>query len=137
MCPPCKVIIDGGTIGGGGRLLARKRPEVAAAAHYLADISEASVRAIMQGVRSGALTPEQIDEAHAWSELECHRAAVIRDSAVREFEAVRVDNKTIIVNEALLMQWAEETRIHTTALIGGEYHGSFEVDGITGIRKRD
>lgn len=99
MCPPCKIILDEGGA-------------IPAAAAGLAQMSEAAARAILHGVEIGSINEEQLDEAHAFSELLCHRAALMR-------------------------QWTEEIRTFTTKLIGGEYQGNFIVDGVDGIRRKE
>ena len=35
------------------------------------------------------------------------------------------------------MDWEEQLRLHTTKLIGGEYHGAWTVNGIDGISKAE
>lgn len=99
MCPPCKIILDDGGV-------------VVAAANAYAEMGRAAAQAITAGITHGRLSPEQIDEAHAFSELQCHRAALIR-------------------------AWTEELRLHTTKIIGGEYDGGYIVDGVDGIRKKE
>lgn len=91
---PCtKCIIDGG-----GAL-----PAAAAA---LAITSKALAKADNKAFRT--LTAEQQDQIHALSEVDCRRAAKIR-------------------------QWTEEMRLARTEIYGGEYEGTYEIsiDGIT------
>jgi hypothetical protein len=126
-CPACKIILDGGRFAAAARSVAG-RPNIPSvvrtAATYLADVVTANTDAIVFGIRSGALTPEQIDEAHAWSELQCHRAAALEAG---EFPSNHSSG---------LYAWAHEDRQHATALAGGEYSGAWEVDGTSGIRKK-
>lgn len=133
MCPPCKIILDKPVLGAAAMLLADTTEDkrIAAAARHLAAIAIASASAIIHGVATNALTTQQIDEAHAWSELECHRAAHIRRSVTGH-----TDDGPIL-SMPLLMKWAEETRLHTTKLIGGEYRGAWTVLGITGIARNE
>ncbi len=126
-CPACKVVIDGGRFAAAARSVAGRAnipSAVRTAATYLAEIVTANTMGIMEGIRSGALTPEQIDQAHAWSELQCHRAAALEAG---EFPSN---------HSAGLYGWANEDRQHATALAGGEYSGAWEVDGTSGIRKK-
>jgi hypothetical protein len=128
-CPACKIILDGGRFAAAARSVAGRtniQSEVVVEATYLADIVLTTTNAVMHGIRSGALTPEQIDEAHAWSELQCHRAAQLEASRPLE----------TFDNGRLLRRWATEDRLHATALAGGEYSGAWEVDGTSGIRKK-
>lgn len=94
-CPPCKVILDGGVV----------RTAAESYAGTVASISASFGHAIAIGTFDAA----QIDEAHALSELWCHRAALLR-------------------------KWAEEDRLHATGMIGGEYAGAWMIDGVEGIR---
>lgn len=114
-----------------------------APARYLAAIVTGSAAAILQGVNSGALTPEQIDEAHAWSELNCHRAAEIRgwvDSVATSGDGLVSPflNLAGSLNKArgLMRSWAEEDRLFTTHLIGGEYEGGWLVHGTSHIERK-
>lgn len=96
-CPPCKIILDGGVI------------------NLATDLYSGTVRAIQESfehaIRIGTFGPADIDEAHALSELWCHRAALIR-------------------------QWAEEDRLYATNMIGGEYSGAFRINGVRGIEPK-
>jgi hypothetical protein len=140
-CPACKIIIDGGVLAASARLYGRAYTEsradfredmrgIVGAAEYLAAIAEASTEALMQGIRTGKLTSDQIDEAHAMSELSCHRAAWLRERA-------EASASTDFGHDAVrrLREWAEELRLHTTKLIGGEYRGAWTVDGVDAIRR--
>lgn len=136
-CPPCKIILDGRAISGSAVMFAARYaalsglPTLVAAANYLATIAEGATEALVYGIKSGALSAETIDEAHAMSELSCHRAAWLRNAA----GMVRMNREEQERTAGLLEAWAEELRIHTTGLIGGEYHGPWKVDGIKGITK--
>lgn len=97
-----------------------------AAARYLAHIASSSGEALIYAIDRAVLKPEEIDEAHAMSELSCHRAAFLRDS----------DDFRNGAMAGMLMKWAEELRLHTTGLVGGEYKGAWVVDGVRGISKK-
>lgn len=58
------------------------------------------------------LDADKRDELKALSELDCHRAAMIR-------------------------KWTEDSRLARTKIYGGEYHGNFEVNGVDGITRRE
>lgn len=126
-CPACKIIIDGGRLAAAAKKLSGS-PSLSAAATYLSEVVTADTEAIIEGVRSEVFTDDQVDAAHAWSELQCHRAAFIED----------VDNSSEITSE-LLTTWATEDRLHATQLAGGEYpnDGAWEIDGVKGIRKKE
>lgn len=131
-CGPCKIILDGGgVLPGSANLLAdtlgHDNP-LYAPARYLAAVVAGSASALRYAIEHDVLTPAQIDQAHAFSELNCHRAAVIRGWAERGAPS---DAGT------KLRLWAEQDRIFTTQIIGGEYEGAWEVDGVTGIRQKE
>lgn len=129
-CPACKIILDGGRLAAAARWLALvvgAESPLYAAAFFLADTVAANTEAIIHGIKSGALNSEQIDEAHAWSELQCHRAAHLRDRS-QLIESVTTPE--------LLAKWAEEDRLHATALAGGEYDGAWIVEDVRGIRQK-
>jgi hypothetical protein len=128
-CPACKIIIDHpGALAAAARLLARTNMEFENAALYLADIATASADAITR--LRGSLSAAEMDEAHAFSELGCHRAAVIRaETGLFPNDSQAQSN----LSEETLLQWAEELRLHTTKLVGGEYEGAWTVDGVNGI----
>lgn len=140
-CPPCKIIIDGGRFAAAARWLVHHvyrvmaadqserdiAQEVAAAATYLADVVSANEEAISRGIKMRLFDAERIDQAHAWSELQCHRAQAIED-------AIRAHK--IIPAETLYL-WAKEDRLHATMLAGGEYHGGWTVNGTDGITKKE
>lgn len=136
-CPPCKIIIDGRAIGAAALLFAARyvalsgMPSLIAAAQYLASIADGATAALVYGIKAGALTAETIDEAHAMSELSCHRGAWLRNAATMPQMTSEEQARTA----TLLGAWAEELRLHTTRLIGGEYRGAWKVDGIKGISK--
>lgn len=123
-CPACKIILDGGRLVAALRMLAEVTTGVRrAAAIFFAGIVEANTRAIQHGIESGKFNDEQIDEAHAWSELQCHRAAFIEDS---------FDDPGNIFPD-VLRTWATEDRVRLTKMVGGEYSGAWTVDGTKGI----
>lgn len=125
-CPACKIILDGGRLAAAATMLAnRSQGALHVAATYLADIVRASTSAIEHGIELSQLTAAQIDERHAWSELQCHRAQFIEDNIGRG--AFTPED---------LIAWAHEDRLHATALAGGEYEGEWEVLGTSGIRKK-
>lgn len=93
-CPPCKIILDGGVL-------------IAALDVYGTTTGSARA-AFLCAIDNGTFDGASIDQAHALSELWCHRAALLR-------------------------QWAEEDRLMATAMIGGEYRGAWSVDGVNGI----
>lgn len=93
-CPPCKIILDGGII--------------ELATDLYAGTTRAIGKAFDHAITTGVFGPEQIDEAHALSELWCHRAVLLR-------------------------KWAEDDRLHATGMLGGEYSGAFAIDGVDGI----
>lgn len=138
MCAPCKIIIDHpGALAGSARLLAAKKKHLAPEANYLATIAEWSAKSLLHGFVHGfegdhEFTPALRDEAHAFAELGCRRAALLRNSAGYPPEGSAPE--FFEPNGQLLVQWAEELRLHTTKLIGGEYQGAWEIDGVTGIR---
>lgn len=125
-CPACKIILDGGRLVAAANDLAN-RVELSdpryAAATYLGEVVRASTDAISSGIEVGTLDPEQIEEAHAWSELQCHRAAFIEDH-------------NQIITPDLLYGWANEDRLRATAMFGGEYDGAWIVDGVKGISRK-
>lgn len=134
--PACiKIIIDtGGRLAAAGHLFADHgcglSAGAAAAGRYLARIAEADARALVTAIKSGHVTKEKLDEAHAWSELNCHRAAEIESwcvgSAMTRGESLE--------RATLLFGWAGEDRIFTTRLAGGgEYSGPWIIDGTKGI----
>lgn len=129
-CPPCKIIIDGGRFAAAARWAAatmdRSDRAAVAAAIYLAEVVTANENAISSGIHRGIFSEEQIDEAHAWSELQCHRAQLIEDN---------VRGGTFVA-ASILYQWATEDREHATRLAGGEYHGGWTVNGTEGIEKK-
>jgi hypothetical protein len=57
------------------------------------------------------LAEEQRDHLRALAELDCHRAAKIR-------------------------QWTEESRLERTKIYGGEYKGGYEVVGVDRVAKK-
>lgn len=92
-CPPCKIILDGGII------------------ELATDLYAGTTRAIGEAIDahiSEGANPSFIDEAHALSELWCHRAALLR-------------------------KWAEDDRLYATHMLSGEYTGAFIIDGVNGI----
>lgn len=134
--PPCKVIIDGRILAAAARWLANVHASLRAAALHLAETTEASVAALEHGIRARLITGDELDEAHAWSELECHRAALLRRWASGNKPLTQTSDDLPAASSELLATWAEETRLHTTKLIGGEYSGAWEVLGVNGIRKK-
>lgn len=58
------------------------------------------------------LNEDQRDHLRALSELDCHRAAVIRT-------------------------WTEQSRLDRTKIYGGEYRGGYVVDGVEGVKKKE
>jgi len=104
-----------------------------APARYLAHIAAWGAAAILYGITTDAIGEEQQDEAHAWSELNCHRAAEIRALAnsIAQEQALARDTW-----RSRLLTWAEEDRLFSTRLIGGEYSGAWIVDGVQGIRRK-
>lgn len=136
-CPPCKIIIDGRALQSSAIHFAAFTeagsglPTLSSAARYLAAIAGGSTEALSFGIKSGALGTETIDEAHAMSELSCHRAAWLRHATTEPRMTKEEQGRTA----NLLMAWAEELRLHATRLIGGEYRGPWKVDGITGISR--
>lgn len=136
-CVPCKIIIDGRVLAGAARYfgLQTASAAVAAASRLLADTADAATEALMFAVRSNSLSPEALDEAHAMSELSCHRAAYLRSSGAVPMPVTRqASGERDWI--ARLNAWAEELRLHTTKLIGGEYKGAWTVDGVTGIKRK-
>lgn len=131
-CPPCKIILDDpGALAASARyfaLIASENDEapveLVAAAAYLADIATIVGEVLIRAIDKGVLNAADIDEAHAMSELSCHRAAALLAMGDEVMEPSKI------------MQWAEELRLHTTMLVGGEYSGAWEVDGVNGIRKK-
>lgn len=136
-CPACKIILDGGRLVASAEriaswlraetILSAEQPDHhktnrALAASYLAAIVRATTDAIVHGIKSGFLTPEQIDAAHAWSELQCHRAAALESG-----EEITGD---------VLDDWAQEERLRATEMFGGEYEGAWIVDGVKGISRK-
>jgi len=136
-CPPCKIILDGGRYAAAATLFAAwiealsGLPTLAASARYLSTIAAGVTDALSFGIRADRLTTEEIDEAHAMSELSCHRAAWL-EHAVTE---PRMTPEEQARTAKMIMSWAEELRLNTTRLIGGEYHGAWTVDGIKGITR--
>jgi hypothetical protein len=137
-CPPCKIIIDGRVLAGSARLFAAQiaamsgLPKLIAASEYLAAIVDGATEALIHGTRAGLLEPAELDEAHAMSELSCHRAAWLRDAAIQPRMTPTEQDRAA----KLLVSWAEELRLHSTKLIGGEYHGAWDVNGIVGISRK-
>lgn len=58
------------------------------------------------------LTPDQKDHLRALSELDCHRATMIR-------------------------KWTEDSRLERTEIYGGEYHGAYTVHGVDFVTKKE
>jgi hypothetical protein len=81
-------------------------------ARFVADAAVAHLQAFERGLSNGSIPEEMQDRLHAFSELNCHRAA-------------------------LMLEWAEEIHRETVAMAGGEYSGTLEVDGVKGIRKKE
>lgn len=145
MCPPCKILLDDpGRLAASANLLA----DVLGPAHalyptarYLAASVAASGAAILRAIDMGILSEADIDKAHAFSELNCHRAAQLRKWAGwRGSKAKIIGNPdgNVARTALLLMElWADEDSDFTTALIGGEYDGGWIVDGTTGIRRKE
>lgn len=133
-CPKC--IIDDGILAAAARLFAAgcDDPDTTSEALHLADTADAVKAATECALKSGAVTEDQADELHAMSELSCHRAAELR--AWARGETSMIPNRGDTDRHVVLQLWAEELRLHTTRLIGGEYTGAWIVDGVTGIRKR-
>lgn len=135
-CVPCKIIIDGRVLSAAARYfgLQTASAAIAASARLLADTADAATEALMYAIRSGTLSPEALDEAHAMSELSCHRAAYLRSSA-----GVPMPPHRPSTSEGAWIGrftgWAEELRLHTTKLVGGEYAGAWVIDDVTGIRR--
>lgn len=129
-CPKC--VIDDGRLAAAARLFSRrtKDEEASAEALHLADVAEAVGRATECAFRLNLIDEKTGDELHAMSELSCHRAAMLRGWA-------RGISMAGGWSPAILAKWADELATHTTALLGGEYHGAFEVVGTEGIRKRE
>lgn len=134
-CPKC--IIDDGILAAAARLFAATCDDrdTTAEAMHLAFTAEAVKAATECALKSGAVTEEQADELHAMSELSCHRAAELRAWARGEECAILEGGETD--RHIVLQIWAEELRLHTTGLIGGEYDGAWEVIGVNGIRKKE
>lgn len=135
-CPPCKIIIDGGRYAGSARWLSEVADAdgnwpLARAARYLATVVAANEAAITRAIRERVFDPERIDQAHAWSELQCHRA-----QAIERFIIDSHAPNVLEINFGLLYMWATEDRLHATNLVGGEYHGAWEVNGTEGITKK-
>ena len=85
--PACqKIIIDT------GRIMRRARD--------LADAAEAHLDAFYRAREAGTVTPKMKDELHAFSELNCHRAAE-------------------------MLAWSEAIHRMTVKMAGGEYDGAF------------
>ena len=138
--PPCKIIIDGRVLAAAARWFANVHASLRAAALHLAETTEASVAALEHGIRARLINGEELDEAHAWSELECHRASLLRawaSGAVPLSGFRDGERRDPPATNELLATWAEETRLHTTKLLGGEYSGALEVLGVNGIRKKE
>lgn len=86
---------------------------LARAGRFIAEAGEEFARAFRVANDSGDVDAEKREKLHAYAELDCHRAK-------------------------LILKWAEE--IHQRGvdeLTGGEYAGAWEVDGVSGIRKRE
>lgn len=144
MCAPCKIILDcGRVLPASARLLADHvgpKSPLYAPARYLAAISEGVADAIAFAVahpdvtemRHGGSFEEAIERAHAWSELSCHRAKMLR-TFVYPFTAEPDAEAEAKITPSLLMGWAESHRLHGTALFGGEYHGKYRINGTDGI----
>lgn len=96
-CPPCKIILDGGVIG--------------AATSLYSSTAEIISNAFTHAIEIGSFDASDIDQAHALSELWCHRAALLR-------------------------QWAEEDRLIATDMLGGEYSGGWRINGVKGIEPK-
>jgi len=129
-CPPCKIIIDGGRLAAAAIWFASgvSDPDAPSflgdAARYLAAVIKADAEATAMGVRSGRIRAGA-DEAHAWSELNCHRAAMIEDTILnQDYDKLTAE---------LLYRWATEDRLMATKLAGGEYSGAWIVNGVEGI----
>lgn len=138
-CPACKIIIDGGRLAAAADLLADAYTTDAfarASARYLSGIVRWNTNAITNGIQSGAIAGDLLDEAHAWSELQCHRAAAIEEWAQRLLSVNRELLHDRAINGPKLLKWAEEDRLHATKLTGGEYRGAWQIDGVKGITKR-
>lgn len=121
--PACvKIIIDtGGRIAAAADMYADtvgpKHPDYPAA-RYLANTARADAKALVAGIRSGAIDGEAKDRAHAWSELNCHRAAAIEGWCDYYAHPSRRDD---------LFAWATQDRLTTTSIAGGEYRGRYEL----------
>ena len=133
-CPPCKIITDGRRLQAIGLLIAAiAKGGLAHAARFLAATAAAGVEAVIEGVRLERLDYYKVDEAHALSELQCHRAQLMEESVSEDCESLLPNHA---LTPALLMKWAREDRIRLTKIFGGEYHGGWEVNGTEGITKK-
>ena len=134
-CPPCKIILDGGRLAAAALMLAEVTTgAVRASALYLAGIARAATEAMIYGVRAGTIKGDALDEAHALSELACHRAQAIEDM-VDQALAGTLDGAVYVA--ATLRDWATKHRLAHTKLVGGEYHGNFIIDGTAGIARKE
>lgn len=132
-CPPCKIILDNRVLAAAGRFVAALMKEsapVVAAATLIAETADAAAHGFTYALLSESLSAEELDEAHAMSELSCHRAAQMRGWAVGGWASSGTRTERMI-------SWAEELRTHTTKLFGGEYSGAWEVIGVDRIQKKD
>lgn len=134
-CPPCKIIIDGGRLAAAADLLGDVSPSHRPWARYLSSIVRWNTNAITEGIRAGRISSEMIDEAHAWSELQCHRAAAI-EGVIGDTTKNRIAEGFWEITPHRLGVWAEEDRLHATKLAGGEYRGAWEISGVDGIRRK-
>jgi hypothetical protein len=136
LCAPCKVILDSpGILAASARLLANTvgpQDRLYPPLIYLAEVATGDAAAIIRAVDTGYIKPgsPEEDEAHAWSELNCHRAAAIRDWA----DTMQIADAGEVVK--VLREWAEQDRLVSTRLIGGEYHGEWIVNGVEGIVRK-
>lgn len=155
MCPPCKIILDcGGVLPASAQYLADvvgTGSPLWAPARYYAAIGAASERALLHAITTGVLgkptkakpVPPSWEEAHAWAELSCHRAAVLREQASRLLaesrgELIAEGGNAALVTPDSLMAWAEEHRLFATRMIGGEFESDvWTVDGSSGIVKAE
>jgi hypothetical protein len=143
-CPGCKVIIDGRVLAAAALTYAEAKEaaggphsaNLARLARLLARTADGVTDALEFALRSGAIKPgsPELDEAHAMSELSCHRAAMLRENAA--FLGAPDTSPEDRMKLFMLRDWAEELRLHATKLFGGEYCGAWTVDGIIGITRR-
>jgi hypothetical protein len=136
MCAPCKILLDNpGVLAASSRLLANTvgpGHALYAPAIYLAEIASGDAAGIIRAFDTGYIKPgsPEEDEAHAWSELNCHRAALIREWV----DTMQIADAGEVVK--VLREWAEQDRLVSTRLIGGEYHGEWIVNGVEGIERK-